>query len=110
MIGSGKSEKDRMGKFARTSFLIGSAMLFVAALTGCMSAEEQRRADVYTDGGTCSDFGAGYGSRSHTRCMLQQQRRRDHEQVLNMERARISAETARNNLEMLEIIRKRRRQ
>ena len=41
--------------------------------------------------------------------MLQQQQRRDHEQLMNLEKARISSETARNNMEMLEAMRERRR-
>lgn len=79
------------------------------ALAACVSSEEQRRANLYEDVGTCSDFGARSGSRSHTECMLQQQERRDNEQLINMEKARISSETARNNLEMLEALRERRR-
>lgn len=72
-----------------------------------MSAEEQRQTNLYQDSGTCSDFGSHYGSRGPTECMLKQQQRRDREQLLNMERARMSSETARNNLEMLRTIRER---
>jgi hypothetical protein len=87
---------------------IGAAIIVATMLSGCMSAEEQRRANLYQDGNTCGDFGARYGSRSHTECMLRQQERRDNEQLMNMERARISSETARNNLEMLRLMRERR--
>ena len=97
-----------MNAVTRTTLLICSIFVLAVALTGCMSAEEQRQTNLYEDGGTCSDFGARYGSQAHTQCMLKQQQRRDHEQLLNMERARISSETARNNLEMLETIRERR--
>jgi len=98
----------RIHAVAKTMFSIGGAVLVAVTLSGCMSAEEERRAQLYQDGGTCADFGARYGSRSHTDCMLRQQDRRDHEQLMNMERARISSETARNNIEMLRIIRERR--
>jgi hypothetical protein len=87
---------------------IGATILAAVMLTGCMTAEEQRRANLYEDGGTCAEFGARYGSSSHTECMLRQQERRDKEQLLNMERARISSETARNNLETLRLMRERR--
>lgn len=87
---------------------LGSATVLMITLTGCMSAEEQRRANLYEDGSTCSDFGARYGSGDHTGCMLEQQRRRDQEQLLAMERARISSETARNNMETLRLMRERR--
>lgn len=87
---------------------ICTAIIAATMLSGCLSAEEQRRADLYQDGNTCTDFGARYGSRSHTECMLRQQQRRDNAQLMNMERARISSETARNNLEMLRLMRERR--
>lgn len=93
----------------RRILALGGVLLLTVASAGCMSAAEQRRANLDEDSGTCFDFGARYGSRSHTHCMLQQQERRDREQLLNLERARISSETARNNLEMLEVMRERRR-
>ena len=98
-----------INQIARTALLISSAVVLAVSLAGCMSAEEQRQSNLYEDGGTCSDFGARYGSRGYTQCMLKQQQRRDHEQLLNMERARISSETARNNLELLKTMRERRR-
>ncbi|MGH6862207.1 MAG: hypothetical protein ACRECY_18305 [Phyllobacterium sp.] len=101
-------EKFAMNALARMTLLACSSVVLAVALTGCMSAEEQRQANLHEDGGTCSDFGARYGSQAHTQCMLRQQQRRDDEQVLNMERARISSETARNNLEMLKTLRERR--
>lgn len=93
---------------ARVLMLVGS-LICLPFLAGCVSTEELQRANLETDVETCSNFGARYGSRSHTQCMLQQQERRDDEQLLNLERARISSETAKNNLEMLETIRERRR-
>jgi hypothetical protein len=109
----GKDERMQMkntwkSSLPRCMFAIGTTVLAAMTLTGCVSADEQRRADLYEDGGTCADFGAGYGSRSHTDCMLRQQDRRDHEQLRNMERARISSETARNNLKMLREMRRKR--
>ncbi|MEB2847210.1 hypothetical protein GAO09_23780 [Rhizobiales bacterium RZME27] len=91
-----------------TVFVITGMGFAAMMLSGCVSAEEQRHANLYEDAGTCTDFGARYGSRSHTDCMMRQQERRDNEQLLNMERARISSETARNNLEMLRLMRERR--
>ena len=105
-----RMEKRRVNALSRTTILIGGAAVIVMGLAGCMSADEQRRANLYEDGGTCADYGAGYGSRVHTSCMLQQQNRRDNEQWLNLERARVSSETARNNVEMLRIMRERRKQ
>lgn len=94
----------------RRTLMKAGILCLSVGLSGCMSAEEQRRADLYRDSDTCTDYGAGYGSRGHTGCMLRQQERRDNEQLINMEKARISAETARNNLETLRLIRERRQQ
>ncbi|SAI74412.1 Uncharacterised protein [Bordetella ansorpii] len=93
---------------ARLCLSAAAASLATAMMAGCVSAGEQRRADLDQDRGTCADYGAQPGSAGYTRCMLQQQQRRDHEQLLNAERGRISAETARNNLETLRLIRKNR--
>lgn len=98
----------QINPITRTTPFISGAMVLALTLTGCMSVDEQRQMNLHEDGGTCSDFGVRYGSRGHTECMLKQQQRRDHEQLLNMERARISSETARNNLEMLKTMRERR--
>ncbi|WAJ26127.1 hypothetical protein [Antarcticirhabdus aurantiaca] len=95
---------------ARRLLPLGGVLLVALASAGCLSDGEQRRADLYQDAGTCADFGARPGSHAHTQCMLRQQERRDNEQILALERARISSETARNNLEMLETIRARRRE
>ncbi|MBW6425780.1 hypothetical protein KX729_30790 [Rhizobium sp. XQZ8] len=91
------------------AFLIGSITVVALSLTGCMSAEERRYVNLQQDGRTCTDFGAGYGSRAHAQCMLSQQQRRDQKQLLNMEQARISSETARNNLEVLKLMEERRK-
>lgn len=93
-----------------TALTIGGTVGLALLLTGCMSAQEQQRANLNEDAGACADFGAYEGSRAYTQCMLDQQRRRDMEPLINAERARISAETARNNLEMVRRIRKDREQ
>jgi 1,4-dihydroxy-2-naphthoyl-CoA synthase len=94
---------------AFNAFLIGGVAVLAMMLAGCMSAEERRYVKLQQDGTTCANFGAGYGSRAHAECMLTQQQRRDRRQLLNMERARISSETARNNLEVLRLMEDRRR-
>jgi len=93
---------------AMNAVLIGSVAVVAMLLTGCMSAEERRYVNLQQDGRTCASFGAGYGSHAHAQCMLSQQQRRDQKQLLNAERARISSETARNNLEMLKLMEERR--
>lgn len=94
---------------AFNAFLISSVTVMALLLTGCMSAEERRYMNLQQDGRTCSSFGAGYGSHAHTQCMLSQQQRRDQQQLMNAEQARIASETARNNLEMLKLMEERRR-
>ena len=75
------------------------------ALTGCMSPEEQRRANLYQDGNTCANFGSQYGSQSYTQCMLQQQQRRDQQGLIAMETMRATSETSLNNIEMMRRLR-----
>lgn len=109
-----KKVNARMDKFginpgAFNAFLTGGVAVVAMLLTGCMSAEERRYVNLREDGATCANFGAGYGSHAHAQCMLTQQQRRDQRQLLNMERARISSETARNNLEVLKLMEERRR-
>ncbi|KAA9384046.1 hypothetical protein [Neorhizobium galegae] len=95
---------NRIARAAKSAISL-SAVLVALTMTGCSTAGEER----YEDSQRCSDHGAGYGSRHHGGCLYMQQHRRDREQLTNMERARINSEQARNNLEMLEIIRERRR-
>ncbi|NUB44985.1 hypothetical protein GEU84_011355 [Fertoebacter nigrum] len=80
----------------------GGAGAVVAALGGCVSPGQQTVANTQQDQGVCSAMGANYGSPAHTQCMLQQQQRRDQEQLLLLEQARIAQETARLAQEMRE--------
>ena len=72
--------------------------LIALMLTGCTSAQDQH----YDDSRAC------YGSRHYSECMSQQQYHRDREQLMNQERALISAQQARENLRMLREIRRKR--
>ncbi|MBL0935416.1 MAG: hypothetical protein IBJ07_11785 [Rhizobiaceae bacterium] len=74
--------------------------MLVVALSGCVSPEQQRQADLYADQGTCAQMGARYGSPAHTNCMLQQQQRRDEEHTRFMQEAYLASEMARNAQEM----------
>jgi hypothetical protein len=56
------------------------------------------------DSKTCRQFGAGRGE-EYTRCMLQQQRRRDNAPLYAAEQQRNNAEAARNNVETVRRIR-----
>lgn len=76
----------------RSALTIFSIVLLGLAVTGCVSAEERR----YRDAGTCQSFGASYGSRAYTDCMLEQQRRRDNAQLKSLEQTRMTQEIARN--------------
>lgn len=97
-----------MKKRIRTTFSIG-VLALTLVLTGCMSAEEQRRVNLREDDGTCSDFGTQYGSQSYSQCMLQQQQRRDQEGLIAAESIRATSETSLNNLEMMRRLREGKR-
>lgn len=79
------------GPFKSATSAVSIALLGVA-LSGCVSGEEQR----YRDTNTCQSFGAPYGSRAYTNCMLEQQRRSDNRQRESLEQVRLTQEIARN--------------
>lgn len=72
--------------------------LIALALAGCTCAQDQH----YEDRRAC------YSSRHYAGCMNGQQYHRDREQLMNQERALISAQQARENLRMLREIRRKR--
>lgn len=76
----------------RSVITIFSIALLGLAATGCVSAEERQ----YRDANTCQSFGAPYGSRTYTNCMLEQQARRDNAQRESLEQTRLTQEIARN--------------
>lgn len=80
----------------RSAITIFSIALLGLAATGCVSAEERQ----YRDANTCQSFGAPYGSRAYTNCMLEQQARRDNAQRESLERTRLTQEIARNAQDM----------
>jgi hypothetical protein len=80
----------------RAAVTVLSVSLLGIAVTGCVSAEERH----YKDSGTCESFGAPYGSRAYTACMMEQQHRRDNAQMESLERTRMTQEIARNAQEM----------
>lgn len=100
----------RVRPSSRVLLSISGLGLLAFALTGCMAPEEERRANLNEDQGSCSSMGARYGSPANTHCMLQQQERRDTEHLRFLEQARINSEIARNAQEMREDRRRHRRQ
>lgn len=86
----------------RAGASFAGAVALAIALSGCVSPEQQRQADLYADQGTCAEMGARYGSSAHTSCMLQQQQRRDEEHTRFMQEAYLASEMARNAQEMRE--------
>ncbi|HEY0685907.1 MAG TPA: hypothetical protein VGD45_26430 [Steroidobacter sp.] len=92
----------RYSSYGQRPALLAFAALVCTALTGCETTQESRRADLEQDRDTCADFGTQYGTPEHTECMLVQQRRRDSATLDALEKQRVSAETAKTNVEMLE--------
>lgn len=81
---------------------LGLAGVAAVTLAACVSPAEQSIADAQQDQRVCAAMGASYGTTAHTQCMLQQQQRRDQEQLIFLEQARISQETAQMAQEMRE--------
>lgn len=85
---------DRRHRHALTAL----ALIFGAGIANSAVATDWGREAHREDSKTCERFGATHG-REYTRCMLEQQRRRD-DAVLNAsEQQRNNAEAARNNVE-----------
>ncbi|TNM63531.1 hypothetical protein [Aliirhizobium smilacinae] len=91
---------NRMTQTNKAAFSVGGAVLVALTFAGCTTDGKER----YEERHRCFDS----GSPNHDSCMYMQQVSRDREQLMNMERARINSEQARNNLEMLREIRRRR--
>lgn len=83
-------------------------LLLGTALSGCVSGTERQQARLQQDTETCASFGSRYGSRAHSDCMLEQQRRRDVAQLESLERTRLTTEIARNAQVMSDRARKQR--
>lgn len=79
-----------------------AATLIAASLSACMASATQRPSDVRKDSRTCERFGAPYGSRAYSDCMLEQQRRRDDKELRTLEKMRMTSELAREGQIMAE--------
>lgn len=79
--------------------LMAVAALLGLGIAGSASAQiDWGRSAEREDRRTCERFGADHG-REYTRCMLEQQRRRDNAPLYAAEQQRNNAEAARNNVE-----------
>lgn len=88
----------RISTTAARRLLVCLAGVLAAGATLSASAQDWGREAQHEDSRTCERFGADHG-RDYTRCMLDQQRRRDDAPLRAAEQQRLNAEAARNNLE-----------
>lgn len=79
-----------------------AAAIIAVSLSACMSSAAQRPSEIRKDSRTCDRFGARYGTRAYSDCMLEQQRRRDDKQLRRLERMRMTSEIAREGQIMAE--------
>jgi hypothetical protein len=77
--------------------LLGLAAILSSAVAD--SALARDRGPHKEDSRTCASFGASHGSPEYSRCMLQQQRRRDNAPLIAAEAQRNNAEAAQRNLQ-----------
>lgn len=80
----------------RPPISVFSIALIGIALSGCVSGEERQHVRYQRDAGTCQSFGAPYGSSAYSNCMLEQQRRRDVQQLESLERTRLTMDIAKD--------------
>jgi hypothetical protein len=83
-------------KHGRVALSFVSAAVLSIALSGCVSGAERRQVNLQADTDTCQSFGASYGSPAYTKCMLEQQHRRDSAQRESLERTRLTTQIARD--------------
>lgn len=82
----------------RSALMTLATLLATAGVAGSASAIDWGREAQQEDRRTCERFGADHG-RDFTRCMLEQQRRRDDALLNASEQQRNNAEAARDNVE-----------
>ncbi len=80
----------------RKTFLAGTLGGLLIILGGCVTPEQQALANQTEDQAACASMGADFGSPSFTRCMLQQQARRDEEHLRFLKEAEINSKLARD--------------
>ncbi|MGZ2385367.1 hypothetical protein EHI44_31435 [Rhizobium leguminosarum] len=80
------------------SALVALTALLGTGIASSASAIDWGREAHREDSRTCESFGADHG-REYTRCMMEQQRRRDDALLDASEQQRNNAEAARNNVE-----------
>lgn len=98
--------KTRSARLRPTLMLLGlvaTATLGVAASPAEAQSRKQRE-----DARTCASFGAPYGSRAFTDCMLEQQRRRDLKQRDTLEQMALTSQIAKDGQIMAERARRQR--
>lgn len=88
----------------RPSLMVIAALLGVGVAGSASAQIDWGRGAEREDSRTCQRFGAA-GGREYTRCMLEQQRRRDNAPLYAAEQQRNNAEAARNNVETVRRIR-----
>lgn len=89
---------------SRSVLVVVAAMLTLGLAAGASAQIDWGRSAEREDRRTCERFGAA-GGREYTRCMLEQQRRRDNAPLIAAEQQRNNAEAARNNVETVRRIR-----
>lgn len=87
---------------SRKGLTIGGAIAIGMMLSGCMSPEQKKQVHLMEDRDACSSMGAAYGSSAYTKCMLQQQQRRDEAHTRYLEQANLGYEMAHTAQKMRE--------
>ncbi|HUD94360.1 hypothetical protein [Sphingobium sp.] len=91
----------------RPALMAVAALLAIGTAGGASAQIDWGRSAEHEDRKTCERFGADHG-REYTRCMLEQQRRRDNAPLYAAEQQRNNAEAARNNVETVRRMRRNR--
>lgn len=86
----------------------GFITLMGLAFAGQPAAAKDRHEKLRDDARACRSFGAEYGTRAYSDCMIEQQRRRDAKKLETLEQMRLTSEIAKDGQIMAERARRQR--
>ena len=88
----------------RRPVLLSASLVALLSLgfAECMATAQGRNAKHREDARTCERFGARYGTRAYTDCMLDQQRRRDTKKLQSLEESQMLSQLAKDGQLMAE--------
>lgn len=93
---------------AKTGLMSMSFITLLGLAFTANPAAAGQRGKLRDDARTCQRFGAQYGTRAYSDCMIEQQRRRDTKELETLEKMRLTSQIAKDGQVMAERARRQR--